>query len=97
MFGFLTTVTGQIYSNTFHIYQAEIFPTSIRVTAVGWTYSLSRLSSAAMPFLLIPVLEAYGAGPMFGIIGIALAIVVVNVLAFGPRTANRSLEELNPA
>ncbi|MBY4130156.1 MFS transporter [Rhodococcus fascians] len=96
LFGFLTTITGQVYSNTFHIYQAEIFPTSIRVTAVGWTYSLSRLSSAAMPFLLIPVLDNFGAGPMFGMIGIALAIVVANVLALGPRTAGRSLEELNP-
>jgi MFS family permease len=96
IFGFLTTVTGQIYSNTFHIYQAEIFPTSLRVTAVGWTYSLSRLSSAAMPFLLIPVLNQYGAGAMFTIIMIALAIVTISILTMGPRTSNRSLEDINP-
>ncbi|MFJ4207978.1 MFS transporter [Paenarthrobacter sp. NPDC089675] len=96
VFGFLTTVTGQIYSNTFHIYQAEIFPTSLRVTAVGWTYSLSRLSSAAMPFMLIPVLNQHGAGAMFTIIMVALAIVTASILTMGPRTSNRSLEDINP-
>ncbi|OZC55529.1 MFS transporter [Rhodococcus sp. 06-621-2] len=94
--GFMTTVMGNVYSNAYHIYQAEIFPTSIRVTAVGWTYSLSRLSSAAMPFILIPVLESYGAGPMFAVITVALTIVVLSVWILGPRTNGRSLEEINP-
>jgi MFS transporter, putative metabolite:H+ symporter len=78
------------------VYQAEIFPTAVRATAVGWTYSLSRLSSGAAPFVLIPILDVYGAGAMFAAVATALAVVIVAVLALGPRTSRRSLEEINP-
>ena len=56
-FGVLTTAAANVFSNVYHVYQAEIFPSDVRATAVGWTYSLSRLSSAALPFVLIPVLD----------------------------------------
>jgi MFS transporter, putative metabolite:H+ symporter len=95
-FGFLTTATSNVFSNVYHVYQAEIFPTAVRATAVGWTYSLSRLSSAAAPFVLIPILNDYGAGAMFAAVATALAIVVAAVLTLGPRTSRRSLEEINP-
>ncbi|OBA60309.1 MFS transporter [Mycobacterium sp. 1100029.7] len=96
VFGFLTTATSNVFSNAYHVYQAEIFPTTVRATAVGWTYSLSRLSSGAAPFILIPILDHYGAGAMFTVVAVALAIVIVAVLALGPRTSRRSLEEINP-
>ena len=57
VFGVLTTAAANVFSNVYHVYQAEIFPSDVRATAVGWTYSLSRLSSAALPFVLIPVLD----------------------------------------
>lgn len=95
-FGFLTTATSNVFSNVYHVYQAEIFPTTVRATAVGWTYSLSRLSSGAAPFVLIPILEHYGAGAMFTVVATALAVVIAAVLALGPRTSRRSLEEINP-
>jgi MFS family permease len=53
----------------------EIFPTVVRATASGACYGLSRLSSAAMPFVLLPVLDRWGAGPMFIVIALALWIV----------------------
>ena len=96
VFGFLTTATSNVFSNVYHVYQAEIFPTAVRATAVGWTYSLSRLSSAASPFVLIPILDSYGAGAMFTVVATALAVVIVAVLTLGPRTSRRSLEEINP-
>jgi MFS transporter, putative metabolite:H+ symporter len=96
LFGFLTTATSNVFSNVYHVYQAEIFPTTVRATAVGWTYSLSRLSSAASPFVLIPILNDYGAGAMFAVVATALAMVIVAVLTLGPRTSRRSLEEINP-
>jgi MFS transporter, putative metabolite:H+ symporter len=96
VFGFLTTATSNVFSNVYHVYQAEIFPTTVRATAVGWTYSLSRLSSGAAPFVLIPILNHYGAGAMFAVVATALAIVIVAVLTLGPRTSRRSLEEINP-
>jgi MFS transporter, putative metabolite:H+ symporter len=96
VFGFLTTATSNVFSNVYHVYQAEIFPTAVRATAVGWTYSLSRLSSGAAPFVLIPILDDYGAGAMFTAVATALSVVIVAVLALGPRTSRRSLEEINP-
>jgi putative MFS transporter len=41
--GFMTTAVSNVFSNSFHIYQAEIFPTRMRSTAVGFAYSLSRV------------------------------------------------------
>lgn len=96
LFGFLTTATSNVFSNVYHVYQAEIFPTDVRATAVGWTYSLSRLSSGALPFILIPVLDDYGAAAMFTVVLVALAIAVTAVAWIGPRTTRRNLEEINP-
>jgi putative MFS transporter len=96
LFGFLTTATSNVFSNVYHVYQAEIFPTDVRATAVGLTYSLSRLSSGALPFILIPVLDNYGAAAMFGVVLAALAITVAVIAVIGPRTTGRNLEDINP-
>ncbi|WP_370185030.1 MFS transporter [Rhodococcus wratislaviensis] len=96
VFGFLVTMLGNVYSNIYHVYQAEIFPTQIRGTAVGTTYSLSRLTSAALPFILIPVLDGVGATAMFVVITAAILVAATAIRFMGPRTNNRSLEELNP-
>lgn len=79
-----------------HVYLAEIFPTDVRATAVGLTYSLSRLSGGALPFVLLPVLYAYGAAAMFAVVVIALMIVIAAVALVGPRTTLRGLDEINP-
>jgi putative MFS transporter len=93
--GFLYTAVSNVFSNGLHIFQVEIFPTAVRATAAGACYGLSRLSSAAMPFLLLPVLQRWGAGPMFVIVAMALWIVILDVALFAPRTTGRSLEEVN--
>lgn len=92
--GFAYTVTSNIFSNAFHILQGEIFPTGLRARAAGSTYSLSRLSSAAMPFLLLPVLRNYGPGTMFVVIALAMAIVMVDIGMFAPTTTGRALEDI---
>lgn len=48
--GFLMTTVSNVFSNAYHVYQAELFPTSMRATAIGTAYSLSRLSAAILPF-----------------------------------------------
>ena len=93
--GFLYTAVSNVFSNGLHIFQVEIFPTSVRATAAGACYGLSRLSSAAMPFVLLPVLERWGAGPMFVVVATALWIVMIDVALFAPSTTGRSLEEVN--
>ena len=96
LFGVATTAAANVFSNIYHVYQAELFPSDVRATAVGWTYSLSRLSSAALPFVLIPVLDGHGAAAMFTVVVAALAVAIAVIVAFGPRTTGRSLEDINP-
>ena len=96
VFGLLTTAASNAFSNIYHVYQAEIFPNDVRATAVGWTYSVSRLSSAALPFILIPVLNHCGATTMFTVVLVALAATIAVLVPFGPRTTGRSLDEINP-
>ena len=96
VFGFSTTAISNVFSNIYHVYQAEIFPTDVRASAVGLTYSLSRLSGGALPFVLLPVLYAYGAPAMFTVVVVALAIVIAAVALVGPRTSLLSLDEINP-
>jgi MFS transporter, putative metabolite:H+ symporter len=93
--GFLYTAVSNIFSNGLHIFQVEIFPTAVRATAAGACYGLSRLSSAAMPFVLLPVLDRWGAGAMFVVVATALWIVILDVAIFAPSTTGRSLEEVN--
>jgi len=93
--GFLYTAVSNVFSNGLHIFQVEIFPTSVRATAAGLCYGLSRLSSAAMPFVLLPVLAQWGAGPMFVVVATALWIVMIDVALFAPSTTGKTLEEVN--
>lgn len=95
-FGFAYTSVSNLFSNGLHIFQAEIFPTAIRATAAGSAYGLSRLSSALMPFVLLPVLNRYGAGMMFAAIAAAMTIVIVDIAAFAPSTTGRTLEGISP-
>jgi MFS transporter, putative metabolite:H+ symporter len=94
-FGLLYTITSNIFSNAFHIFQGEIFPTAIRATATGSAYGLSRLSSALMPFVLLPVLQRFGAAVMFATIAGAMIIVIADIGLFAPQTTGRTLEEIN--
>ena len=93
-FGILYTLVSNIFSNSFHILQGEIFPTAIRGRAAGSAYGLSRLSSAAMPFVLLPVLTDYGAPAMFAIVAAAMIIVIADIAIFAPRTTGRKLDQI---
>jgi MFS transporter, putative metabolite:H+ symporter len=94
--GFAFTAVSNIFSNAYHIYQAEIFPTELRASATGWTYSLSRLATGAMPFLLLPLLGSGGPTIVFTVVAAALALVAVDIAVLGPRTSGRSVEAINP-
>lgn len=93
--GFLYTVASNVFSNAYHVYQSELYPTSLRATGAGSAYSLSRLATALMPFLLIPLFNDDGSSAVFICIGIAMALVIADIAAFGPKTTGRSLEQVN--
>jgi MFS transporter, putative metabolite:H+ symporter len=92
--GLAYTIVSNVFSNAMHIFQAEIFPTFIRATATGTAYGLSRLSSAALPFVLLPVLQRWGAAWMFAAVATAMLIVMIDIGLFAPSTTGRPLEQL---
>jgi MFS family permease len=51
------------YFSGFSAVTAEIYPTSIRATAQGFTYNIGRLASAAAPYLVGSLAERRGFGP----------------------------------
>ena len=94
-FGFCYTAISNLFSNAFHTYQGELFPTLVRATAAGSAYSLSRLATAAMPYLLLTALTAWGAGGMFAVVAAAMVLLVIDVAVLGPNTTRRALEEIS--
>jgi putative MFS transporter len=92
--GFLLTVVSNFFSNAFHIYQAEIFPTRMRGTAVGVAYSLSRLTSAVLPLAAIPLLKASGPIAVFTAAAIILVVLCLDVGFLGPRSTGQTLEDI---
>ncbi|MBB4685468.1 MFS transporter [Amycolatopsis jiangsuensis] len=94
VFGFCYTAASNVFSNAFHTYQGELFPTSLRGTAAGSAYALSRLATAAMPFVLLPILQSAGATTMFAVVAAAMAVLIVDVAVLGPRSTGKSLETI---
>lgn len=95
IFGFCYTAVSNIFSNSFHVYQVELFPTEVRARGGGIPYAASRLSIGVMPFLLVPVLEHFGSTIAFGSTGIALIIAVGSITLLGSPSTGLSLEEIN--
>ncbi len=90
--GFLLTVCSNVFSNAFHTYQTEIFPTGMRSSAIGIAYSLSRLTSAILPFVAIRVLDSAGATAVFTGSAVLIVLLCLDIGLLGPRSTGRSLE-----
>jgi MFS transporter, putative metabolite:H+ symporter len=90
--GFLLTAASNVFSNAFHTYQAEIFPTRMRATAVGTAYSLSRLTGAVLPFISVAVLDGLGATAVFLGSAAIMTILALDIWLLGPRSTGRNLE-----
>jgi len=94
--GFALTASSNVFSNAFHIYQAEIFPTSIRSTASGVAYSLSRATSVVLPFIAVPLLATAGPVAVFGGAAVLIVVLCLDVGLLGPLSTGRVLEEVGP-
>jgi putative MFS transporter len=95
LFGVFITLSNNVLSYSFHNYQSELFPTRIRARAVGFTYSLSRISAVFASFIIGFFLKTTGTTGVFGLIAFAMAVVVVSIGGWGPRTRNLELEEVS--
>ncbi|WBO59510.1 MFS transporter [Acidocella sp. MX-AZ03] len=94
-FGIAFTLASNAMSSAFHTYQAELFPTRMRGQAVGFVYSWSRLS-AAFAGLAVGYFLSDGGVPAIAVfIGVTMAISIIMVFAFGPRTLAQSLEAIS--
>ncbi|MDD5035415.1 MAG: MFS transporter [Methylococcaceae bacterium] len=92
--GAAITLFSYWFSAVLHAYQAELFPTRLRATGVGFTYSLSRLS-AAFSSLIIGALLPYGVMAVFIFTGAAMILCALLVAVLGPKTNARVLEDLS--
>jgi putative MFS transporter len=93
--GVLITLSKNTMSYAFHGYQAELFPTRIRARAVGFTYSLSRLSTIFVGFMIAFMLSKGGTAGVFGLIAFAMLMVVLSIGIWGPRTRKLELEQIS--
>jgi putative MFS transporter len=93
--GILVTLLGNTISYTYHAYQAELFPTRIRATAVGFVYSWSRFSAILNAFVIAFVLARGGVFAVFLFIAAAYGVVMLVIGLFGPRTRGLSLERVS--
>jgi putative MFS transporter len=95
LFGVLITLSNNVLSYSFHNYQSELFPTRVRARAVGFTYSLSRISAVFASFIIGFFLQTAGTKGVFGLIAVAMIIVVVSIGVWGPRTRDLELEQVS--
>lgn len=92
--GALITLTNNLLSYSYHAYQSELFPTHVRAAAVGFVYSFSRLSTIFTGFIIAFLLNRCGTPGVFLFIAASMAIVVVAIGCFGPRTRGLALEAI---
>ena len=81
---------GTGYFSGFGAVAAEIFPTSIRATALGVTYNSGRLLSAIAPFVIGSLAQRRGFGAAFTVTSIAFMIAALLWIGI-PETKGRKL------
>jgi len=93
--GVVITLSNNLLSYSYHAYQSELYPTSIRARAVGFVYSWSRLSTALTSLLIGFFLADFGTKGVFAFIAGSMAVCVILIGLFGPRTRGLALEEIS--
>jgi MFS family permease len=81
---------GTGYFSGFGAVTAEIYPTSIRATAQGFTYNIGRVASAVAPFLVGAVADTRGFGFALAIASAAFLLAAV-MWIWIPETRGREL------
>ena len=72
--GPVATFFGTGLFSGFGAVSAELYPTTIRATAQGFTYNVGRVASALAPFVIGSLAETRGFGAAFGLLTIALLL-----------------------
>ena len=93
--GLLMTLISNCMTFSYRTYQAELFPTRIRGRAIGFVYSMSRISAMFSGFMIAFCLRDFGVNGVFALIAGSMAVVVFVISVFGPRTKGRQLEAVS--
>lgn len=93
--GTLISLAGQFISVSYHTYQSELFPTSIRCRASGTVYSASRVGAMLSGFLIAYLLRNAGVAGVFTGIIVCMLVIIVSIGVFGPKTTGLSLDEIS--
>jgi MFS transporter, putative metabolite:H+ symporter len=75
-------------------YLAELYPTNLRSTAVGFIFSFGRLFIAIVQLLIASIVERYGQVGVFNFMAISFIAPTIFLAIWGIRTSGRSLEDL---
>lgn len=94
MAGFLYTLASNLFSNAYHVYLADSYPTAIRGTAAGAAYSLTKLVTAFLPFILLPILDEHGSVWVFAVVAAAMVGLMITVAVLGHRSTGRSADAI---
>jgi MFS transporter, SP family, inositol transporter len=90
LFGIGAAIAGEPFYKT---WSQELFPTMLRTTAQGLTFSVARLLLGIWSFF-VPVLASLSIRPVALILMIFLLISGVVGFVFMPNTAGKPLEEI---
>jgi MFS family permease len=90
LLGPLVAFFGTGYFSGFGAVTAELYPTSIRASAQGFTYNIGRIASAAAPFTVGSLASSSGFGIAFLVSGAAFLVGAISWIGI-PETRGREL------
>jgi putative MFS transporter len=85
MTGVAYSILMALYLPALFIYATELFPTARRSSATAFAWTANRVSSALIPFILLPLLRQSGALAMATVIAVALFLAAGLILGCCPR------------
>ncbi|MFP3459622.1 MFS transporter [Arthrobacter globiformis] len=95
VFFFLFTLASGAGTILVFIYPNELFPTSVRASAVGLATAISRIGAAVGTYMIPVSLSGLGAGPTM-LIGFGLTVLgLVISITWAEETRNKSLSSLS--
>ncbi|WP_157847596.1 MFS transporter [Streptomyces violens] len=78
----------------YYAYTAELYPTAIRTTGMGAASAVGRIGAIVAPITIGYLYQSVGFTNVFLALVGSLAVAVAVIVAFGEKTAGRSLEQL---
>jgi MFS family permease len=85
---------GTGYFSGFAVIAADLFPTPIRATAMGFVYNIGRIASAAAPYFIGLISEQHGLSSALLITSAAFLLAALIATALQPIAATASVAHL---